>query len=106
VADYLKAECFAVYVTESEQELAQVQTVVEQHLDFARKLHIETRVLTGLDVAETLVDFARRNQVTQIFLTRPPQRKLPFLARKHFVMNVVRMARDMQVTVVAERRSA
>jgi two-component system sensor histidine kinase KdpD len=102
VADYLKAECFAVYIAPAGQV---PQATAEQHLDFARKLHIETRVLEGIDVAETLVDFARRNGITQIFLARPPRSKLPFLARKHFVMNVVRLARDMQVTVVADRRA-
>src|SRR5579864_2913925 len=44
---------------------------VEQHLEFARKLHIETRVLEGDNAAETLVDFARRNDVTQIFRGKP-----------------------------------
>jgi two-component system sensor histidine kinase KdpD len=102
VADYLKAECFAVHITPAGQP---PEPAAEQHLDFARKLHIETRVLEGAGVAETLVDFARRNGVTQIFLARPPRPQLPFLARKHFVMKVVRLARDMQVTVVADHRT-
>jgi two-component system sensor histidine kinase KdpD len=99
VADYLKADCFAVGVMPSPDPVA-----LEQHLEFARKLHIETRVLEGANPAETLVDFARRNAVTQIFLSKPPKR--PFLFMRNVAMDVVRLAKDRQVTVVAERNKA
>jgi two-component system sensor histidine kinase KdpD len=99
VADYLKADCFAVGVMPSPDPVA-----LEQHLEFARKLHIETRVLEGHNAAETLVDFARRNAVTQIFLSKPPKRQFPFLGPRSVAMDVVRLAKDRQVTVVAERR--
>jgi two-component system, OmpR family, sensor histidine kinase KdpD len=99
VADYLKADCFAVAVTPS-SGAAQI----ERHLEFARKLHIETRVLESDNPAEAIVDFARRNAVTQIFLSRPPKRTFPFLGKKHPVMDIVRLAQDRQVTIVAERR--
>ena len=98
VADYLKADCFAVGVMPSHDFVA-----LEQHLEFARKLHIETRVLEGSNAAETLVDFARRNSVTQIFLSKPPKRQFPFLGPRSVAMDVVRLAKDRQVTVVAER---
>lgn len=98
VADYLKADCFAVGVTPSPDEEA-----LEKHLEFARKLHIETRVLEGENAAETLVEFARRNAVTQIFISKPPKRKLPFLGSRSAAMDIVRLARNWQVTVVAER---
>ncbi|MBI5083183.1 MAG: histidine kinase [Acidobacteria bacterium] len=107
VADYLKAECVGVCVlrpgslsrlTSGERE------ALERHLDFARKLHVETRVLEGENATEALVDFARRNSVTQIYLARPPRQWLPMLGKRHFVMRVVEKAKDMQVTVVADRR--
>jgi hypothetical protein len=44
--------------------------------------------------------------VTQIFLARPPKRSIPWLRRKHPAMKIVELAKDMQVTVVAERRYA
>ena len=99
VADYLKADCFAVGVMPSPDPVA-----LEQHLEFARKLHIETRVLEGSNAAETLVDFARRNAVTQIFLAKPPKRQFPFLGPRSVAMDVVRLAKDRQVTVVADRK--
>jgi K+-sensing histidine kinase KdpD len=77
---------------------------IEQHLDFARKLHIETRVLEGEDEAETLADFAHTNAVTQIFLAKPPRSPFPLLSKRQLVMKVVRLAKDIQVTVVADHR--
>src|SRR5437867_3692094 len=70
VADYLNADCFAVCVlTKSMANVAKARReALEQHLEFARKLHIEAVVLEGEDVAKSLVDFARRNGVTQTFL--------------------------------------
>jgi two-component system, OmpR family, sensor histidine kinase KdpD len=79
---------------------------VEKHLNFARNLHIETRVLEGKDVAQTLVDFARLNRITQIFLARPEKHRHLTLLRPSLVQQVVHLARDMQVTIVADRRRA
>ncbi len=107
VADYLKAECFAVCVVPPSgmTELSKgKREAIEKHLDFARKLHIEARVIEGEDTAEALVDFARRNGVTQIFVTKPPKRPVLLLTRKQMAMRIVDLAKDMQVTVVADRR--
>jgi two-component system sensor histidine kinase KdpD len=107
VADYLKADCFAVSVL-PRRDMGDLpkptRDALERHLDFARKLHIETRVLEGEDAARVLVDFARANGVTQIFVAKPPKRSLPLLNKRHTTMRVVDLAKDMQVTVVAERR--
>src|SRR5271166_4608370 len=84
VADYLHADCFAVCVLK-EGDLTNLppkqREAVERHLNFARSLHIETRVLNGEDAAETLVDFARVHQITQIFLARPQRGKKITLGR-------------------------
>ena len=104
----MRADCFAVCVLPSSSmaELPKAaREAIEQHLDFARKLHIETRVLESGDPAQALVDFARRNGVTQIFLAKPPKRSVPFLHKRQLAMQVVALAKDMQVTVVADRRA-
>src|SRR5262245_59892813 len=50
VADYLRAECFAVYIS-PHAELSELspreREPVDKHLNFARTLHIETRILHG-----------------------------------------------------------
>jgi len=107
VADYLKADCFAVCVlpcgTLAELPAA-AREALERHLDFARKLQIETRVLEGKDDAATLVDFARRNGVTRIFLAQPRKLMVPLLQKRQTAMRAVDLAKDMQVIIVAERR--
>jgi len=107
VADYLKADCFAVCVLRDgnlHDIPAGQREALEKHLQFARNLHIEASVLRGQDVARTLVDFARLHKVTQIFLARPQQMSWPIVFGRGLVERVVRLARDIQVTVVAERR--
>jgi two-component system sensor histidine kinase KdpD len=76
---------------------------VERHLNFARNLHLETRVVEGADAAAALVEFARRNQVTQIFVARPREkpRWLPALS-KNIVQRIVGLAKDMQVVIVSK----
>ena len=106
VADYLHADCFAVAVAndrESRETPSAEREAVDRHLNFARNLHIEARVLQGFDVAKTLVEFARLNGVTHLFLARPREHQWPAFFRKSLVQQVVRQAQDMQVIIVADR---
>ena len=107
VADYLKADCFAVFIHPQIdlQGLPRAQReAIERHLNFARNLHVETRVLQGENVAQALVNFARLHRITQIYLARPRQSSWPRLLGRNLLGQVVRLARDMQVTIVADRR--
>jgi two-component system sensor histidine kinase KdpD len=73
-------------------------------LAFARSLHLETRVLAGEEAAQTIVDFARRNAVTQLLIHRPSQTRLPItFAHQDLVYQLLRLAKEFQVTVVANR---
>ena len=145
VADYLRADCLAVYVSppgrrgagegsgngrprsegpgvggssieNSTLDLrglsADERQRLERHLAFARGLQIDTRILVpgkGLgeidaaDAAEAIVTFARQNQVTQIFITRQKRRGMAAWFRTGLVERLVNLARDMQVTIVADR---
>jgi len=107
VADYLKADCFAVCVLHDgslRNVPASQREALEKHMIFARNLHIDTSILEGEDVAQTLVDFARRHKITQIFIARPQQKRWPMVFGRGLVEQVVRLAHDIQVTIVAERR--
>jgi two-component system, OmpR family, sensor histidine kinase KdpD len=106
VADYLQAECFAVYVTRTPdfRDLTDHEREsLERHLNFARGLQIETRILQGTDVAEAMVNFARIHRVTQIFVAREKPTALRSWFAAAAVQRIVNLARDMQVTVVADR---
>jgi K+-sensing histidine kinase KdpD len=56
------------------------------------------------DVPRAITEFARAQRITQIFMgrSRPPAWWQRF--RYTVVQQVVRQARDMQITIVAERR--
>jgi two-component system, OmpR family, sensor histidine kinase KdpD len=105
VADYLHAECFGVCV--SKADLGELPTgereTLDRQLNFARALQIDTRVLQGDDVADTLVNFARTNGVTQIFVMRQKDSRIPSVLRRGLVQRIVSLAPDMQVTIVADR---
>jgi len=106
VADYLHAACVAVFVC-SAHDLSALpapeRQSVERHLRFAEDLHIETVVVNSKKPANALVDYAHNNTVTQIFIgpaVEPPKRWFRGL---DFTEQVLYLARDLQVTVVAER---
>jgi two-component system sensor histidine kinase KdpD len=106
VSDFLGAECFAVAV-DATGDLAGLpqpdRDAIERHLNFARNLHIETRILEGEDIASMLVEFGRRNHVTQIYLTRPEGRLwLPALSRDP-ARRIIDRAKDMQIVIVSDR---
>ena len=106
VADHLQADCFAVYVTKTPdfRDLTDNEREsLERHLNFARGLQIETRILQGTDIAETMVNFARIHGVTQIFVAREKPTALRSWFASALVQRIVNLARDMQVTVVADR---
>jgi len=102
VADYLQAGCLALHVARG----LSIDEVVERHMNFARHLRIETHIVEGasIPIAEAIADFARKERVTQIFMGRSAP--LPWWKRfqETTVQQVVRRARDMQITIVAERR--
>jgi two-component system, OmpR family, sensor histidine kinase KdpD len=106
VSDFVGAECFAVAVqpTGDLSALPKVEReAMEKHLNFARNLHIETRVLEGEDAALVLVDFARRNQITQIYITRPRERKWSAVINSDPAQKIISLAKDMQIVIVSDR---
>jgi two-component system sensor histidine kinase KdpD len=105
VGDYIHADCTALFVHRTprlDQLPSEEREAVEKHLRFARSLRIETRVLGGRDIAKTVVEFARRNQATQIFVAHGEAGLLQRLRGRNFAENIVRLAEDLQVTVVAD----
>jgi two-component system, OmpR family, sensor histidine kinase KdpD len=107
VADITHANCFAVFVSEHPdlQTLPPLKRdAVKRHLNFARNLHIDTRVLVGHDHAPTVVEFARLHNARQIFLPRLVGKGTDRLLGKSLVNQIVSLAHDMEVTIVADRR--
>jgi two-component system sensor histidine kinase KdpD len=106
MADYLQADCVAVYVSKT-ADLRQLNDEerdrLQRHLNFAQALQIRTHVLEGEGMAESLVAFARQQNVTQIFIARQKEHTLRTWFTEGLVQQIVNLAHDMQVTVVADR---
>jgi len=107
VADYLRAECLAVYVS-PDATLARLspedRETVERHLGFARNLRVRTEVVASDDVAAGIVQFAHDHGVTQIFMGRSISQNWKDRLQGSRLQRVVRLARDTEITIVAERR--
>jgi two-component system, OmpR family, sensor histidine kinase KdpD len=103
VADYLQAVCVALHVAPDDSKDA-VDENVKRHMSFARNLRIETQIVKAENVSAAITEFARKEHVTQIFMGRSSP--LPWWKRfeETLVQQVVRRARDIQITIVAERR--
>lgn len=86
VADYLGAPCTAVYARKD-------AAAIEPYLNFCRNLRIEAAPIEDPELPRSIAAFAREKGVTQVFVTR----NAPHL------IGLVNLARDMQVTIVAER---
>ena len=100
MADYLQADCLAVHVATPQEE----GDTVERHMNFARNLCIQTHVVEGEDVPRTIAEFARAHHVTQIFVGRSGPRPWWKKFGETIVQQVVRQSRDIQITIVAQRR--
>jgi two-component system sensor histidine kinase KdpD len=86
VADYLGAPCTAVYADKE-------ATALEPYLNFCRNLRIEARAIDCAEPPKAVAEYARQNAFTQVYVTRNAPE----------VGKLVNLARDMQVTIVAER---
>jgi two-component system, OmpR family, sensor histidine kinase KdpD len=104
VADYLHADCLAIHVFGGPAAFGDDREAVERHMSFARNLRIETHVVEAHDIPVAITAFARERGVTQIFMGRSERQPWYKPFRETVVQRIVRRARDMQVTIVAERR--
>jgi two-component system sensor histidine kinase KdpD len=96
VADYLNSECTALVVARDPAmgELTPEQRAsVDHHVNFCRNLRIPAEFITSNDGPKAIAGWARDHDVTQIFVTRDAPD----------VQKLVHLARDMQVTIIAER---
>lgn len=103
VSDFLRAQCFAVAVMPSSAETS-IREAIQKHLNFARNLLIETRVLNGDDAASVVLGFAREHKVTQVFVIRPASGSR--LSAPDPIQRIIDQAKDMQIVIVSDRERA
>jgi magnesium transporter len=106
VADYLHANCVAVFVC-SVKDFASLpaaeRQAVERHFRFAEDLRVETTIVNGKSAAKALVDYAHLQGVTQIFIGPAVEQPKRWFRGLDFTDQVLYQARDVELTVVAER---
>src|SRR6476620_7063046 len=106
VADFLHAACVAVFVC-PEREMSSLpapqRQAIERHLQFAENLRIETAIVHGKKDAHALMEYAHKNGVTQVFIGPTVARSKRWFRGLDFTDQVLFQARDLEVTVVAER---
>ena len=106
VADFLHAACMAVFVC-PEREFSDLpapeRQAIERHLHFAENLRIATAIVHGKNRAHALVEYAHENGITQIFISPTSGSPGRWFRGLDFTDQVLYQARDLEVTVVAER---
>jgi two-component system sensor histidine kinase KdpD len=91
----------AAYVEQNEVRPEDTQKM-ESHLALARELGAEVHRLEGLDFVQTLLDFAREQRITQLFLGHTgSDRRLPFLRTP--IDRLIDAAEDFDVRLFPHR---
>lgn len=102
MADSLKAAWTAVHVeTGQDLNLSDVERDrISEAMRLAQKLGAETVTLPGQDVADTIADYARANNVTHIILVQPPRSWWFELFRGSLARQLIRKAGGAGVHVL------
>jgi two-component system sensor histidine kinase KdpD len=98
-ADRFQGQFYVVYV--QQPALSQRDRIIlEQNLEYARKLGADVEVLKGTDAAEAILDFAMQRGITQIFVghSTAPQNGWKWF-RGNLVDRLVRSAEGIDVVV-------
>jgi two-component system sensor histidine kinase KdpD len=102
IADRTHAKWTAVHIAGSRKRLdEEARDRIAETLRLAQRLGAETLTLPGTDMVETLLRYARGNNVTHIVMGRSRQTKLLKLLRGSIVEHVIRQAGPIAVTVLA-----
>jgi two-component system, OmpR family, sensor histidine kinase KdpD len=103
LAQRLDAPWHAVYVeTAAQGALSEADADrVMQTLRLAEALGAQTRRLSGRSVAATLVDFARRHNVTKIIVGKPLRPRWREWRRGSVVDQIVRLSQELDVYVIS-----
>ncbi len=99
IADALQAEWFAVYV-ETQQLSSTDEKWYEQldnNLRLAESLGAEITILYGKQIANELLSFAERKNITQIMIGKPRHAKFSEIWKGSLVDNIVRRSNGISV---------
>ncbi|HUJ82487.1 MAG TPA: universal stress protein, partial [Candidatus Acidoferrales bacterium] len=73
--------------------------ILEQNLEYARKLEAQVEILSGFDTAEAILKFARRTGITQIFVGHSTRHGVQKRVWGNMVDRLIRSAEGIDVVV-------
>ena len=97
----LRADIVAVYVPIGKPTLEQ-QKVLENDFALANRLGIRIERTEGTKIAQSLADYAEKNQVTQIVIGHSHRTRLNEFIQGSLVNDLIRLARGIDILLVAE----
>ena len=97
----LRADIVAVYVPLGKPTLEQ-QKVLENDFSLANRLGIRIERTEGTKIAESLAEYAAKNQVTQIVIGHSHRTRLNEFIQGSLVNDLIRLARGIDILLVAE----
>jgi len=97
----LRADIVAVYIPLGKPTLEQ-QKVLENDFSLANRLGIRIERTEGTKIAQSLADYAEKNQVTQIVVGHSHRTRLNEFIRGSLVNDLIRLARGIDILLVAE----
>jgi two-component system sensor histidine kinase KdpD len=97
-ADRFHGELYVVYV--QQPALSQEdQSLLQQNLDYARQLGAQVEILSGSDVVDAILEFARQKGITQIFIGRSVRQGAWLRRWINLIDRLIRSAEGIDVIV-------
>ena len=100
IAQRLQADLVAVYVPQGKVTLEQ-QKVLESDFALASRLGVRIERTAGQAVAQSLADYARAHQVSQIVIGHSDRTRLQEMVQGSIINDLIRLVRGIDVLVVA-----
>ena len=100
IAQRLQADLVAVYVPQGKVTLEQ-QKVLESDFALAGRLGVRIERTEGQAVAQSLADYARAHQVSQIVIGHSGRTRLQEMVQGSIINDLIRLVRGIDVLVVA-----
>jgi two-component system sensor histidine kinase KdpD len=96
-ADRSHGQLFALHVEQNEPNREEKE-LIEEHLDLARRAGAEIHVVKNSDIVAAIIEFARANRITQVFVGHPRRtRWMPWHEKR--IDRLIREAEGMDVRI-------
>lgn len=101
LAGSLQVEWMAAYVeTPRMQTTENIRNLAMQNLHFAEQLGATTRVLTGFDIVDEIMEFAREQNITQIMVWKSIRSRIRSLFFRNLADEIVRKSGEIDVYIM------